>query len=288
MNVILSRKGFDSKAGGGPSPILPDGTLLSLPIPSDDADCFAELRHGGHTYAQLLEMLGLRSASGWCHVDPDLRHEVKPRKRGWRGGFGQANAALEHLHGHRVGARDLFLFFGWFRATRWESGRLRFDGPNLHVIFGYLQVDSELALDGEHPVSAWASDHPHVVARRLDPCAGDSLFIARPRLSWVNRPGHGVFDYHPDLVLTKTGHTRSHWDLPREVFRDATISYHPSPWRRGYFQSAGRGQEFVVPHDSGVSAWARALVARHASLAPRLGPGSEPETGYAGSRQSPT
>ena len=34
MKVILSRKGFDSSYGGTASPILPDGTLLSLPIPS--------------------------------------------------------------------------------------------------------------------------------------------------------------------------------------------------------------------------------------------------------------
>ena len=36
MKVILSRKGFDSQYGGMPSPILPDGTMLSLPIPSKD------------------------------------------------------------------------------------------------------------------------------------------------------------------------------------------------------------------------------------------------------------
>jgi hypothetical protein len=34
MKVILSRKGFDSGYGGIPSPVLPDGTMLSLPIPS--------------------------------------------------------------------------------------------------------------------------------------------------------------------------------------------------------------------------------------------------------------
>jgi hypothetical protein len=33
MKVILSRKGFDSGYGGYPSPVLPDGTILSLPIP---------------------------------------------------------------------------------------------------------------------------------------------------------------------------------------------------------------------------------------------------------------
>lgn len=30
MKVILSRKGFDSGYGGFSSPVLPDGTLLSL------------------------------------------------------------------------------------------------------------------------------------------------------------------------------------------------------------------------------------------------------------------
>lgn len=33
MKIILSRKGFDSENGGYPSPILPDGSLLSIPIP---------------------------------------------------------------------------------------------------------------------------------------------------------------------------------------------------------------------------------------------------------------
>ena len=35
MKIILSRKGFDSENGETQSPILPDGTLLSLPIPDE-------------------------------------------------------------------------------------------------------------------------------------------------------------------------------------------------------------------------------------------------------------
>lgn len=34
MKVIFSRKGFDSSYGGYPSPILPDNSLISIPIPS--------------------------------------------------------------------------------------------------------------------------------------------------------------------------------------------------------------------------------------------------------------
>ena len=37
MKVILSRKGMDSESGVMASPILPDGTLLSLPIPDRKA-----------------------------------------------------------------------------------------------------------------------------------------------------------------------------------------------------------------------------------------------------------
>ncbi len=36
MKIILSRKGFDSKSGGYPSPIFPDKSLISLPIPAHD------------------------------------------------------------------------------------------------------------------------------------------------------------------------------------------------------------------------------------------------------------
>ena len=36
MKIILSRKGFDSSWGGCPSPVLPDGTMLSMPIPTNE------------------------------------------------------------------------------------------------------------------------------------------------------------------------------------------------------------------------------------------------------------
>ena len=36
MKIVLGRKGFDSGWGGNPSPILPEGRLVSLPIPDLD------------------------------------------------------------------------------------------------------------------------------------------------------------------------------------------------------------------------------------------------------------
>ena len=47
MKLILSRKGFDSSSGGQANPIMPDGTVLSLPIPDDkDKIPFSSLKWG--------------------------------------------------------------------------------------------------------------------------------------------------------------------------------------------------------------------------------------------------
>ena len=43
--LYLSRKGFDSAVGVGPSSVLEDGTMLSLPIP--------EVPEKGYTYSDL-------------------------------------------------------------------------------------------------------------------------------------------------------------------------------------------------------------------------------------------
>ena len=44
MKVIISRKGFDSSAGKMASPILPDGRVISLPIPtSHDKTTWADI-----------------------------------------------------------------------------------------------------------------------------------------------------------------------------------------------------------------------------------------------------
>jgi hypothetical protein len=58
MKVIFSRKGFDSGYGGMPSPVLPDGTMLSMPIPSKgDLVRYHELTCGQLTYADIIKQL---------------------------------------------------------------------------------------------------------------------------------------------------------------------------------------------------------------------------------------
>ena len=73
MKIILSRKGFDSTSGGYPSPILPDGTLLSLPIP-DDTNYYELLRYKDKNYAEIInELTNCKGSAGRCHYDPDIR-----------------------------------------------------------------------------------------------------------------------------------------------------------------------------------------------------------------------
>lgn len=85
MKLILSRKGFDSSAGRMPSPILPDGTLLSLPIPTD-ADpefTYGDLQYGQSSYQKIISQLKRTFKDGYCHLDPDLRPEAVARPAGW-------------------------------------------------------------------------------------------------------------------------------------------------------------------------------------------------------------
>ena len=135
MKVILSRKGFDSSYGGTASPILPDGTLLSLPIPSKaETVKFTDLHYDGQSYYDIVKSLKptVKIKEKYaCHLDPDLRRDVISRLDGWRPAFGQEGAALSHLQNQCVGVGDLFLFYGWFkqaelrlvtgRAGHWQS-----------------------------------------------------------------------------------------------------------------------------------------------------------------------
>ncbi len=77
MKLILSRKGFDSGYGGMPSSILPDGTLLSMPIPTDDKVEYKELEYKGQSYLNILKQLKPNFDKITCHLDPDIKKDVK-------------------------------------------------------------------------------------------------------------------------------------------------------------------------------------------------------------------
>ena len=281
MKIILSRKGFDSSCGGAPSPILPDGALLSLPIPSKDSPiAYQDLRFGDGSLGRLVEDLTqgrIRSAGG-AHLDPDLRPSIRQRLAGWRPLFGQDGTAQAHLVNAGVGVGDLFLFFGWFRRTERTREGYRFvkGAPDLHVLFGWLQIGAIWPVEERRSeVPAWAKYHPHVHG---DSEGKNTLYVAREdlRLPGMSKgaAGGGVFDnYQEQLRLTAPGHTRTVWRLPEWFFpKDSRppLTYHRRRDRwtpaddHTILRSVPRGQEFVldVEHYPEAIAWARDLIVR--------------------------
>ncbi len=256
MKLIFSRKGFDSSAGGVPSPLV-DGRPISLPIPTrmPTPTRYADL---STDVAELVTDLtrGRIAANRPCHLDPDLDAGSLARLPGWRGALGQVSAAQSHLSNNGVGRGDVFLFWGLYRpVVRSRAGTWTYAGLAEHRLFGWLQVDEVLAV-GEVPLSAlrsypWLVSHPHLATGWA---ANNTVYVARERLTVPGRavdlPGFGVLGR--GLRLTAPGSTQpSLWAVPPwlDPLRGGTgLTYHPAErWNPdSTLRSAARGQEFVA------------------------------------------
>jgi hypothetical protein len=282
MKLILSRKGFDSSAGGVPNPIFPDGRLLALPIPDASSTIrYGDIAFDGTPLSTLVTPLtrGRITPEDGAHLDPDLIAEALPRAPAWRPLFGQIGPAQGHLRNHGIGAGDLFLYFGLFRRAerhadtwRWAPG-----ARPCHLIWGWLQVESVVAVDEARKGNyAWATYHPHF-QRAKDP--DNVLYLARHRLRLDGGeealPGAGVFPrLAPERQLTAPDAARtSDWRLPTWCYPEGDrtpLSYHANPqrWRKCVdwteLSAASRGQEFILDGDEYPEAlpWVRELI-RH-------------------------
>ena len=253
--LILSRKGFDSKYGGCPSPIFSDGSMFSLPIPlARDKITYGKLRHGNVNIGKLVRDLTIRRhgehPSGPCpgeghsqtrieancsaHLDPHINLNAYPKiansqhARDWRGLLGQADGDETHLRGWCVSEGDLFLFFGSYQPVeKDDDGRWRFvrGTKEKHVLWGWLQIGEIWEEVGKHAQRLrrempWADYHPHLQYK------GDNntLYVASSELDIGNKfkvPGWGVFPKLDNrLVLTRPGQTKSRWQLPRWFYPD--------------------------------------------------------------------
>ena len=263
--LILSRKGFDSKAGGCPSPIFPDDTIYSLPVPGYDYEepiHYVDLHHGNISIGQVVEDLTSRRYDAWslAHLDPDVRPDAIPRYDGWRGLFGQVGAAEGHLENQGVGVGDVFLFFGLYqRVERTQEGwRFVRGAPKQHILWGWLQIEQVCKVDKirNDEKFDWAGYHCHF-SWYDDP--SNTLYVATHRLDLgdgLTMSGAGAFPRVDErLVLTEPGGSVSQWRLPRWFYPDGnktSLTYHPNLTRwlydneYAYLRSVGRGQEFVL------------------------------------------
>jgi len=252
MKVSFSRKGFDSSCGGQANAILPDGTLLPFPIPSNDGypHTYDSIYHGEQSIYDILAELRVHpnvSKNMSCHLDPDLRRDVTERLEGWRPAFGQSNQSLTELSNNNFGIGSLFLFFGWFRETEYHNGKLQYkrNAPNIHLIYGYMEVGEIIRAGNEVP--EWLLAHPHAM-RIKHGSIKDAIFLPKDKLSFApEQPGSSMLDYRPELVLTAPGMSRSKWKLPDFFDKEnIKIGHAPKqPENGSYFQSAKIGQEMI-------------------------------------------
>ena len=259
MRLVISRKGFDSSYGGVASPILPDGQMVSLPIPLKERLTFGDVRFYGADLGDAVASLtrGRLGPPDRVHLDPDLRSDARPRGDGWQPAFGQCDAAARHLDRQGIGVGDLFLFFGWFRQTQGQFPALTFvhGAPDLHVLFGWLQVGTVLRPGDRIP--SWLQPHPHVSDPPPSP-RPNNIYVASPALRIgdvdLGLPGGGVFSrYSPALQLTDPdAPSRRTWRVPVWFMGSPPLTYHANPlrWRvcdgHSLLETVGRGQEFVL------------------------------------------
>jgi hypothetical protein len=267
MRIILSRKGFDSSAGGVPSPIFPDGRLCSLPIPTfpreEEKTRYSQVswEWEGKNLGDIVEQLTkdeIRSDHG-VHLDPDINPQAVLRCAGWQPIFGQTGAAESHLKNRGVDVGDVFLFFGWFKRVEVAGGKVSYvaKAPDLHVLFGWMQIGEIHRVD-DVPTSMleWARYHPHF--GRCPDCL-NTVYIAKAKMDlpgMTSVPGAGLFrQFRPQICLTVSDSKRSQWFLPSWFYPPNpkfALSYHSAMWRwqrerNGvYLKSASRGQEFVL------------------------------------------
>ncbi len=225
MRIIFSRKGFDSTAGGGPSPLV-DGRPASLPIPDTKGLSRTTYAGLGLGAAALAASRGKVGPDTLCHHDPQFLSDGTVI-------LGQVGSAQGHLAKQGVGAGDVFLFFGLFRAQKGEAH---------HRLFGCMRVAAVVPLGAAAPDDPWvrkavALDHPHTIGMHgandtlyggeggLAKSASDALRLTMPggpvalwhRPPWLQR---GEISYFAD--------TDTNWPAPDRMYR------------------VGNGQEFVA------------------------------------------
>ena len=177
MKIILSRKGFDSSSGKQANPIMPDGTLLSLPIPdNEDANTFSSLQWEGRSYYDIIHSLNPKTfitSDSRCHLDPDLRFDVKNREPNWKPAFGQMNA-------------------------------YRKNGLDAHIIYGYMQIGE--IIERKEDVPDWLKDHPHFAYDNAWEGNKNAIFLPSDKLTLIpSLCGCNNLRFRRDRVLTKEG-----------------------------------------------------------------------------------
>lgn len=265
--IIFSRKGFDSAAGGCPSPVI-EGRPVSLPIPNGRYPGGCAYRQLAAPRPELVRDLtrGRIDGDALCHLDPDIDRGAVARGTAWQAAFGQVGAAQGHLRRQGVGVGDLFLFFGLFRAAVRAGGGWSWTGTPFHALFGWLRV-GEVVTGAEAAERPELQDHPHAAP---DWPADSRIYVAADRLGLARAPalaGAGVFARAHRLSADSA--RASDWAVPAWLER-GRMSYRGADrwWTApGRMNAHGQWQEAVAPGCAEAADWAAGVIAAHGAPA---------------------
>jgi hypothetical protein len=258
-----------------------------MPIPLPSSTCrYEDIQWEGSNLQELISSLRQKKRvplQDTAHLDPDLvRHALTSRHPDWRPIFGQSGSPETQLHKMGVDdpsgdrrSRPVFLFFGWYREIRKVKNGYAYVrmAPNIHALFGWLQVEQKIVLTGrEHREQVrrelpWAASHPHVACDCFDN-APNAIYVAPRPNSETDRlildgrdtglPASGMFrHYDPEVHnLTIEGCSRRNWRVPLWLYRSGApeLGMHtdtkrwtqiPNDPEHIHLRSVDRGQEFV-------------------------------------------
>lgn len=264
MKIILSRKGFDENKGGTPSPILTDGTLISLPVPQGfHGISYEDLHYQDMTYLDIWKQLKVNQSvfKKECHLNPDLTKDIHDKvPMDWTPIFAQADKAEEYLEKEEVEEGDVFLFFGWFRRTEDnKDGALRYKrgAADQQCVYGYLQI-GEIVKGKDVENYPW---HLHSAYFEEDPDTNNTMYIASPKLviNGVNTglPGAGTLKYAEDLLVNLPAQNRASWNM-ETFFKGVEDGI-----EAGKVIDGRLGQEFVIPESRKAADWLMMVINRN-------------------------
>jgi hypothetical protein len=258
MRIIFSRKGFDSTAGGSPSPIFPDGTLFSIPIPSTkDDNYYSDLlfQYQGDSIQSILnDITGKRITQNHQQIDCDFspkqqrcHHDPMLIPQHAKLVLGQAQKAENHLRKQSVCQGDIFLFYGWFRQVEKINGRWQYlqSSRDIQLIWSWMKIGETLDIGTpkqreqalvKYP---YLHAHPHFAYWREPP---NQVYISDEM---------GLLPYFISRCLTdcKDYKGRSTWRLPIFFNQPQAFTYLKNFIPDGVdviINFRGYGQEFVL------------------------------------------
>ena len=259
--VVLSKKGFDDSTGENPSIILPEEykfQMISFPIPevnptrigfsAKDLEYHLE-NNKTKTLQQFFDELELSFPSDSFHYDPELLITNKLRKdknKNYYATLGQSSTAssvlLDSAHAdtksrNPLSKDDVMLFFGTFKRTYLENGKLKYDSQmhKIHAIWGYMIVDDVIQVlnDGRLVIPNTKKQGPF---EDITPDILEKYPHIQEHLHYINRNKEefpniivlskrfDTFKYKSINKLTKSDYNRTVWQLP-DFLQGAKMGY---------------------------------------------------------------